>query len=70
MVSELNATFDEFAEFLVYQILFSEKEDDDEEDVDIDKLKEEVRERGQLLDSKFTFCITSVSLSLDTHCGS
>ena len=52
MVSELNATFDEFAEFLVYQILFSEKDDkEDEEDVDIDKLKEEVRERGQLLDT-------------------
>lgn len=51
MVSELNATFDEFAEFLVYQILFSEKEEEEEEEVDIDKLKEEVRERGQLLDT-------------------
>lgn len=52
MVSELNATFDEFAEFLVYQILFSEKDDKAaEEDVDIEKLKEEVRERGQLLDT-------------------
>jgi Ca2+-binding EF-hand superfamily protein len=51
MVSELNATFDEFAEFLVYQILFSEKDEDEEHDVDIEKLKEEVRERGQLLDT-------------------
>lgn len=51
MVSELNATFDEFAEYLVYQILFSEKDDEEEQDVDIDKLKEEVRERGQLLDT-------------------
>lgn len=50
MVSELNATFDEFAEFLVYQILFSEKEEV-KEDVDINKLKDEVRERGQLLDT-------------------
>ena len=51
MVSELNATFDEFAEFLVYQILFSESDDEEKQDVDIDKLKEEVRERGQLLDT-------------------
>lgn len=51
MVTELNATFDEFAEFLVYQILFSEKEEEEVDDVDIDKLKEEVRERGQLLDT-------------------
>ena len=40
----------EFAEFLVYQIMFSEEEEPDEE-VDIEKLNEEVRERGQLLDA-------------------
>jgi Ca2+-binding EF-hand superfamily protein len=50
MVSELHATIDEFCEFLVYQILFSQ-DDDEGEAVDIDQLKDEVRERGQLLDA-------------------
>lgn len=52
MVSDLKATIDEFCEFLVYQILFSEDDEvEGEEDVDINKLKEEVKERGQLLDA-------------------
>ena len=51
MVSELNATIDEFCEFLVYQILFSTDEEAEKEDVDVSQLKDEVRERGQLLDA-------------------
>lgn len=52
IVLELDATVDEFCEFLVYQILFSDingDDDDDEEDINIDELKHEVKERGQLL---------------------
>lgn len=37
-------------EFLVYQILFSESTDESD-DVDVNQLKDEVRERGQLLDA-------------------
>lgn len=51
MVSELNATIDEFCEFLVYQILFSDKEEEAADGVDKNQLKDEVRERGQLLDA-------------------
>jgi Ca2+-binding EF-hand superfamily protein len=51
MVSELHATIDEFCEFLVYQLLFSLDDDDDNEAVDISQLKDQVRERGQLLDA-------------------
>lgn len=51
MVSELNATVDEFCEFLVYQILFSTGDEDVEDDVDVSQLKNEIQERGQLLDA-------------------
>ena len=54
MVVELDATVDEFCEFLCYQILFSDvdgKNEEDEDDFDIDELKHEVKERGQLLDA-------------------
>lgn len=52
MVFDLKATINEFCEFLVYQILFSEDDSDEEgQDVDVDQLKEEVKERGQLLDA-------------------
>jgi Ca2+-binding EF-hand superfamily protein len=52
MVSELQATMDEFCEFLVYQILFSGNDEDaEDENVDVNQLKEEVKERGQLLDA-------------------
>jgi len=52
MVQELDSTFDEFAEFLVYQILFSENSVDDEEgDIDINQVNQMVKERGELLDS-------------------
>jgi Ca2+-binding EF-hand superfamily protein len=50
MVKDLNTTFDEFCEFLVYQILFSD-DTADGEDVDISELNQEVKQRGQLLDS-------------------
>jgi Ca2+-binding EF-hand superfamily protein len=50
MVQDLNTTFDEFCEFLVYQILFSDDTDDIEE-VDMNQLNQEVLERGQLLDT-------------------
>jgi len=49
MVKDLKTTFDEFCEFLVYQILFTE--DTAEEDVDLNELNEEVKQRGELLDS-------------------
>jgi Ca2+-binding EF-hand superfamily protein len=52
MVIDLRTTIDEFCEFLVYQILFSDDDDEpEEENVDLDQLKEEVKERGQLLDA-------------------
>ena len=38
-------------EFLVYQILFSDSDDEEIDNVDVDQLKDEVRERGQLLDA-------------------
>jgi len=50
MVSDLNTTFSEFCEFLVYQILFTD-DSADGEDVDINELNQEVKERGELLDS-------------------
>jgi Ca2+-binding EF-hand superfamily protein len=50
MVKDLNTTFDEFCEFLVYQILFAD-DTSDSEDVDIQKLNQEVKQRGELLDS-------------------
>ena len=50
---ELDSTFDEFAEFLVYQILFSDKKDEDseQEEVDLEQVNQLVKERGELLDS-------------------
>jgi Ca2+-binding EF-hand superfamily protein len=51
MVEELDSTFDEFAEFLVYQILFSEKKEDEEADIDITQVNQLVKERGELLES-------------------
>lgn len=52
MCQELQASVDEFAEFLVFQILFSADDEDEEtENVDVGQLKDEVRERGQLLDA-------------------
>lgn len=52
MVTDMKTTIDEFCEFLVYQILFSDDDDEkEEENVDLDQLKEEVKERGQLLDA-------------------
>ncbi|CAB9515834.1 Stress-induced-phosphoprotein 1 [Seminavis robusta] len=50
MVSDLQTTFDEFCEFLVYQILFAD-DTADGEDVDINELNQEVKQRGELLDS-------------------
>lgn len=49
MVKDLKTTFDEFCEFLVYQILFTD--DSAEDDVDINELNAEVKQRGELLDS-------------------
>ena len=49
MVTELDTQFDEMCEFLVYQILFSD--DEQQEDVDMNQVNEEVKERGELLDS-------------------
>ena len=51
MVEELESNYDEFAEFLVYQILFSDRKDDDEEDIDLEQVNALVKERGELLDS-------------------
>lgn len=51
MVMELDSSFDEFAEFLVYQILFSDKKEEEEEEVDLEKVNQLVKERGELLDS-------------------
>lgn len=52
MVEELESTFDEFAEFLVYQILFSDKKEEEEaEDIDINQVNQLVKERGELLES-------------------
>lgn len=51
MVVELSATVDEFCEFLVYQLLFGEANDSGDEDYDMDNIKDEVKERGQLLDA-------------------
>jgi Ca2+-binding EF-hand superfamily protein len=54
MVVELDSTFDEFAEFLIYQILFSEDKGaggEEEEDIDLDQVNKLVKERGELLDS-------------------
>ena len=53
MVMELDSSFDEFAEFLVYQILFSDKkeEEGEEEEVDLETVNQLVKERGELLDS-------------------
>jgi Ca2+-binding EF-hand superfamily protein len=52
MVVELDSSFDEFAEFLVYQILFSDKKEvEEEEAVDLEKVNLLVKERGELLDS-------------------
>ncbi|CAB9515833.1 Stress-induced-phosphoprotein 1 [Seminavis robusta] len=50
MVEELSTTFDEFAEFLVYQILFSDNKEEEEE-IDIHQVNQLVKERGELLDS-------------------
>ena len=50
MVKDLKTTFDEFCEFLVYQILFADDVADGD-DVDIQELNEEVKQRGELLDS-------------------
>lgn len=50
MVKDLKTTFDEFCEFLVYQILFTD-DTADGEDVDLNELNQEVKQRGQLLDS-------------------
>jgi len=50
-VAELDSSFDEFAEFLVYQILFSDKKEDEEDEVDLEKVNQLVKERGELLDS-------------------
>lgn len=49
LTSELDATIDEFCEFLVFQILFSKDDSDDEEEVDKDELKGQIQEKGQLL---------------------
>ena len=52
MVEELDSTFDEFAEFLVYQILFSDSgPEEEEEDIDINQVNQMVKDRGVLLDS-------------------
>lgn len=54
MVMELDSSFDEFAEFLVYQILFSDKKEEkepEEDEVDLEKVNQLVKERGELLDS-------------------
>jgi Ca2+-binding EF-hand superfamily protein len=52
MVQELDSTFDEFAEFLVYQILFSDSNYvEEEEDIDIEQVNKLVKERGELLES-------------------
>lgn len=53
MVLELESSFDEFAEFLVYQILFSDKkeEEGEQEEVDLEQVNQLVKERGELLDS-------------------
>jgi Ca2+-binding EF-hand superfamily protein len=52
MVEELDSTFDEFAEFLVYQILFSDSNyAEEEEDIDINQVNKLVKERGELLES-------------------
>ena len=52
MVEELDSTFDEFAEFLVYQILFSEKKEEETvQDIDINQVNQLVKERGELLES-------------------
>jgi len=54
MAVELEATVDEFCEFLVFQVLFADVDDgagDYDDDADIDALKNEVKERGQLLDA-------------------
>lgn len=50
MVEELDSTFDEFAEFLVYQILFSDKKEE-QADIDINQVNQLVKERGELLES-------------------
>lgn len=54
LVVELDATVDEFCEFLVYQILFSDvdgKEGGDHGEMDVEELKSEVKQRGRLLDA-------------------
>jgi tetratricopeptide (TPR) repeat protein len=52
MVMELDSSFDEFAEFLVYQILFSDNKEAEQEaeEVDLEKVNQLVKERGELLD--------------------